>query len=142
MQKRVNFLKWLSITVITFVAFICGELTYSTFSGLASNDITFICYAILLLGVMSSLFCLRQVLRSKYHMKKMSDLASIAQMMGLLGTVIGMSFLFASLSAIDDPELRQNLITTGMSTVLNTTIAGIVCSLFIYSYIIFLREDK
>jgi hypothetical protein len=142
MQKRVNFLKWLSITTIALVALICGELMFGAFSSLASADITFICYAIFLLGVMSSAFCLRQILKAKYHMKKMGDLASIAQMMGLLGTVVGMSYLFASLSAVEDPELRQGLITTGMATVLNTTIVGIVCSLFIYSYIIFLREDK
>ena len=142
MQKRVNFLKWLSITAISTVALICGEFKYAAFSGLASADVTFICYVILLLGVLSSMFCLRQVLRGKYHMKKMNDLASISQMLGLLGTVVGMGFLFTSLSAVEDPELRQTLITTGMSTVLNTTIVGIVCSLFIYSYIVFLREDK
>lgn len=142
MLKKVNFLKWLSITTVGLVALICGEIQYSAFSSLASADITFICYAILLLGILSSLFCLRQILRKQFHMKKMNDLASISQMMGLLGTVVGMSYLFASLSAIDDPELRQGLITTGMATVLNTTIVGIVCSLFIYCYIVFLREDK
>lgn len=142
MQKRVNFLKWLSITTVSLVALICGETIFGAFSSLAKADITFICYAIFLLGIMSSVFCLRQILKAKYHMKKMNDLASIAQMMGLLGTVVGMSYLFASLSAVEDPELRQSLITTGMATVLNTTIVGIVCSLFIYSYIIFLREDE
>ncbi len=77
-----------------------------------------------------------------YHMKKMNDLSYVAQMLGLLGTVVGMSYLFSSLSVVEDAELKQSLITTGMATVLNTTIVGIVCSLLIYTYVIFLREDK
>ena len=74
-------------------------------------------------------------------MKKSYDMSNIAQMLGLLGTVIGMSFLFASLGTVDDEELKHKLITNGMATVLNTTIVGIICSLFIYTYVIFLRED-
>ena len=53
-----------------------------------------------------------------------------------------LSYLFSSLSVVEDAELKQSLITTGMATVLNTTIVGIVCSLVIYAYVIFLREDK
>lgn len=137
-----NFLKWLSITSIAFVALLVAEYNYSAFSTLASADITLICYGILFLGIVSVLFCLRQVVMKTYHMKKMNDLSYVAQMLGLLGTVIGMSYLFASLSAVEDPELRQSLITSGMATVLNTTIVGIVVSLLIYTYVIFLREDK
>ena len=137
-----NFLKWLSITSIAFVALLVAEYNYAAFSTLASADITLICYGILFLGIVSVLFCLRQVVMKTYHMKKMNDLSYVAQMLGLLGTVIGMSYLFASLSAVEDPELRQSLITSGMATVLNTTIVGIVVSLLIYTYVIFLREDK
>jgi flagellar motor component MotA len=140
-NQKVNFLKWLSITAIAICSLLVAEMAYSAFSDLASADVTFICYAILLLGVTSSLFCLRQIMRKKYHMKKMNDMSYIAQMLGLLGTVIGMSYLFESLSTVDDAEVRQELITTGMAVVLNTTIVGIVCSLFIYAYVIFLRED-
>ena len=137
-----NFLKWLSITVIAVVAFVVAEFKYSAFSSLAAADITFICYGIFLLGLVSIVFAFRQIMNTTYHMKKMNDLSYVAQMLGLLGTVIGMSFLFGSLNAIEEPELRQNLITTGMATVLNTTIVGIVVSLLIYTYVIFLREDK
>jgi hypothetical protein len=118
-----------------------AEIGYSAFSSLANADETFICYAILLLGLTSSFFCLRQIVRKNYHMKKMNDMSYIAQMLGLLGTVIGMSYLFESLSTVEDAEMRQQLITTGMAVVLNTTIVGIVCSLFIYAYVIVLRED-
>jgi hypothetical protein len=141
-MKSTNFLKWLSITTIALTSLMVSEYKYDAFSSLASADITFICYGILLLGITSVLFCFRQVMNKTYHMKKMNDLSYMAQMLGLLGTVIGMSFLFASLSSIEDGELRQELITTGMATVLNTTIVGIVCSLLIYTYVIFLREDK
>ena len=141
-MKSTNFLKWLSITSIALVALVVSEFKFNSFSSLASTDITFICYGILLLGIVSVLFCFRQVMNKTYHMKKMNDLSYVAQMLGLLGTVIGMSFLFGSLSAVEDGELRQKLITTGMATVLNTTIVGIVCSLLIYTYVIFLREDK
>ena len=137
-----NLLKWISITSITLVALIVAEFKFKAFSSLASSDITFICYAILILGISAIIFSFRQVMNKTYHMKKMNDLSYVAQMLGLLGTVIGMSFLFASLSAIEDGEVRQQLITTGMATVLNTTIVGIVCSLVIYTYVIFLREDK
>lgn len=137
-----NFLKWLSITAIAIVAFVVGEFKYNAFTSLASADITFICYGIMLLGITAILFCFRQIMNKTYHMKKLTDLSYVAQMLGLLGTVVGMSYLFASLSAIEEPELRQSLITTGMATVLNTTIVGIVVSLLIYTYVIFLREDK
>ena len=141
-MKTQNFLKWISITSIALVALIVAEFKFEAFSSLASADVTFICYGILLLGIVSVLFSFRQVMNKTYHMKKMNDISYMAQMLGLLGTVIGMSFLFASLSSIEDGELRQNLITTGMATVLNTTIVGIICSLLIYTYVIFLREDK
>lgn len=141
-MKSTNFLKWLSITSIALVALIVSEFKFNSFSSLASTDITFICYGILLLGIVSVLFCFRQVMNKTYHMKKMNDLSYVAQMLGLLGTVVGMSYLFSSLSVVEDAELKQSLITTGMATVLNTTIVGIVCSLLIYTYVIFLREDK
>jgi len=141
-MKTQNFLKWTSITSIALVALLVSEFKFGAFSTLASADVTFICYGILLLGIAAVLFSFRQVMNKTYHMKKMNDLSYVAQMLGLLGTVIGMSYLFASLNAIEEPELRQNLITTGMATVLNTTIVGIVCSLLIYTYVIFLREDK
>tara|TARA_R110002020_G_scaffold46539_22_gene132412 strand:- start:1762 stop:2187 length:426 start_codon:yes stop_codon:yes gene_type:complete len=141
-MKSTNFLKWVSITSIAMVALLVSEFKFGAFSKLASADITFICYGILLLGITAVFFSFRQVMNKTYHMKKMNDLSYVAQMLGLLGTVIGMSFLFGSLSAVEDGELRQNLITTGMATVLNTTIVGIVCSLLIYTYVIFLREDK
>lgn len=140
-MKSTNFLKWLSITSVALVALIVSEFKYKAFSSLAAADVTFICYGILLLGITSVLFCFRQVMNKTYHMKKMNDLSYVAQMLGLLGTVIGMSYLFASLGAIEEPEIRESLITTGMATVLNTTIVGIVCSLLIYTYVIFLRED-
>ena len=140
-MKSTNFLKWLSITSVGLVALVASEFTFGAFSSMASADITFICYAILLLGFASILFCFRQVMKQSYHMKKINDMSNIAQMLGLLGTVIGMSFLFSSLGAVDDEELKHKLITNGMATVLNTTIVGIVCSLFIYTYVIFLRED-
>lgn len=124
------------------MALIVSEFKFNSFSSLASTDITFICYGILLLGIVSVLFCFRQVMNKTYHMKKMNDLSYVAQMLGLLGTVVGMSYLFSSLSVVEDAELKQSLITTGMATVLNTTIVGIVCSLLIYTYVIFLREDK
>ena len=141
-MKSTNFLKWLSITSIALVALVVSEFKFNSFSSLASTDITFICYGILLLGIVSVLFCFRQVMNKTYHMKKMNDLSYVAQMLGLLGTVVGMSYLFSSLSVVEDAELKQSLITTGMATVLNTTIVGIVCSLLIYTYVIFLREDK
>ena len=141
-MKSTNFLKWLSITSIALVALVVSEFKFNSFSSLASTDITFICYGILLLGIVSVLFCFRQVMNKTYHMKKMNDLSYVAQMLGLLGTVVGMSYLFSSLSVVEDAELKQRLITTGMATVLNTTIVGIVCSLLIYTYVIFLREDK
>ena len=140
-MKSTNFLKWVSITSIGLVALIASEFRFGAFSSMASADITFICYAILLLGFASILFCFRQIAKQSYHMKKMNDMSNIAQMLGLLGTVVGMSFLFASLGAVDDEELKHKLITNGMATVLNTTIVGIICSLFIYTYVIFLRED-
>ena len=124
------------------MALVVSEFKFNSFSSLASTDITFICYGILLLGIVSVLFCFRQVMNKTYHMKKMNDLSYVAQMLGLLGTVVGMSYLFSSLSVVEDAELKQRLITTGMATVLNTTIVGIVCSLLIYTYVIFLREDK
>ena len=124
------------------MALVVSEFKFNSFSSLASTDITFICYGILLLGIVSVLFCFRQVMNKTYHMKKMNDLSYVAQMLGLLGTVVGMSYLFSSLSVVEDAELKQSLITTGMATVLNTTIVGIVCSLLIYTYVIFLREDK
>tara|TARA_B100000287_G_C20282053_1_gene642454 strand:- start:151 stop:576 length:426 start_codon:yes stop_codon:yes gene_type:complete len=141
-MKSTNFLKWLSITSIALVALVVSEFKFNSFSSLASTDITFICYGILFLGIVSVLFCFRQVMNKTYHMKKMNDLSYVAQMLGLLGTVVGMSYLFSSLSVVEDAELKQSLITTGMATVLNTTIVGIVCSLLIYTYVIFLREDK
>ena len=141
-MKSTNFLKWLSITSIALVALVVSEFKFNSFSSLASTDITFICYGILLLGIVSVLFCFRQVMNKTYHMKKMNDLSYVAQMLGLLGTVVGMSYLSSSLSVVEDAELKQRLITTGMATVLNTTIVGIVCSLLIYTYVIFLREDK
>ena len=141
-MKEQNLLKWISITSIAVISLLVAEFKFSAFSSLASADITFICYAILLLGISAILFSFRQVMNKTYHMKKMNDLSYVAQMLGLLGTVVGMSYLFASLSSLEDPELRQKLITTGMATVLNTTIVGIVCSLVIYAYVIFLREDK
>ena len=141
-MKSKNFLKWLSITSVGLVSLVASEFQFSAFSSMAAADTTFICYAILLLGFSSTLLCFRQVMKKSYHMKKMNDMSNIAQMLGLLGTVIGMSFLFASLGAVDDEELKHKLITNGMSTVLNTTIMGIICSLFIYTYVIFLREDE
>ena len=141
-MKSTNFLKWLSITSIGLVALIGSEISFKAFSSMASADVTFICYVILALAFTAALFCFRQIMKQAYHMKKMNDMSNIAQMLGLLGTVIGMSFLFASLGAIEDEEVKQKLITTGMATVLNTTIVGIICSLFIYTYVIFLREDE
>ena len=137
-----NFLQWLSITSVGLVALLGTEVAFGAFSSMARADVTFICYAILILAFTASLFCFRQIMKQSYHMKKMNDMSNIAQMLGLLGTVIGMSFLFASLGAVEDEELKHKLITNGMATVLNTTIVGKICSLFIYTYVIFLREDE
>ncbi|MEE9438236.1 MAG: hypothetical protein V3V14_04500, partial [Saprospiraceae bacterium] len=57
-----NFLKWLSITAIAIVAFVVGEFKYNAFTSLASADITFICYGIMLLGITAILFCFRQIM--------------------------------------------------------------------------------
>ena len=138
-MKTKNFLVWLAITCVYVMVMIVVENCFSLLSYLAAQDTTFICYGIFSLTAAAVLLCLRQVVNKNFHMKKMKDLSQIAMTLGLLGTVAG---LYMSFSALDlaDANSKQ-LLTKGLSAALTTTIIGILSSLVIYTYVIFLRED-
>ena len=138
-MRSKNFLTWLAITCIYAVILAVVERTFGLLSFLASQDSTYICYGIFTLTAAAMILCLRQVVNHNYHMKKMNDLSQIAMTLGLLGTVAG---LYMSFSALDlGDENSKALLTQGLAAALTTTIVGILSSLVIYTYVIFLRED-
>lgn len=144
-----NFIKWLSITCIYIVAIFCVEYSTGVLTLMAANDLSKISYALWGLFGFGCLFagwqCLNEPDPRKLHLKRVSDLSNIGQVMGLLGTVIGLALMFSSLDLTSLDASDQGAITammgsivSGLATAFYTTILGVVISvlLWVYSFVI------
>jgi len=59
----------------------------------------------------------------------LQNLANIATLLGLLGTIIGLIEAFSALATITDPEQQTKMLTNGISVAMNTTAFGLVVAI-------------
>ena len=59
----------------------------------------------------------------------LQNIANIATLLGLLGTIIGLIQAFSSLATITDPEQQTKELTNGISTAMNTTAFGLMVAI-------------
>lgn len=58
-----------------------------------------------------------------------SVLANVSTLLGLMGTIFGLMYTFAGLELVLNPKGKQDLLTTGIATAMNTTLLGLVCAI-------------
>jgi biopolymer transport protein ExbB len=59
----------------------------------------------------------------------LQNLANIATLLGLLGTIVGLIEAFSALATITDPEQQTKMLTNGISVAMNTTAFGLVVAI-------------
>jgi len=59
----------------------------------------------------------------------LQNLANIATLLGLLGTIIGLIEAFSALATITDPEQQTKMLTNGISVAMNTTAFGLIVAI-------------
>jgi len=59
----------------------------------------------------------------------LQNIANIATLLGLLGTILGLIEAFTALASISDPEAQTKALTSGISTAMNTTAFGLMVAI-------------
>jgi len=59
----------------------------------------------------------------------LQNLANIATLLGLLGTIVGLIEAFSALATITDPEQQTKMLTNGISVAMNTTAFGLIVAI-------------
>ena len=59
----------------------------------------------------------------------LQNIANIATLLGLLGTILGLIEAFAALATVTDPEQQTKMLTNGISVAMNTTAFGLVVAI-------------
>ena len=127
--------KWVAILTCTLFGFFVIHM-FGLWTALWSADQTKISFIILLVWFISSLFVLYNIFKPK---KADNDLlwftAESMVSLGLIGTVSGFLIMlwstFEGIDVTDIGSLTQslNMMATGMSTALTTTLVGLISSL-------------
>ena len=127
--------KWVAILTCTVFGFFVIHM-FGLWTALWSADQTKISFIILLVWFISSLFVLYNIFKPK---KADNDLlwftAESMVSLGLIGTVSGFLIMlwstFEGIDVTDIGSLTQslNMMATGMSTALTTTLVGLISSL-------------
>lgn len=147
-----NNLNWYVVLVITALVVYFTQTTYNYFVDLALYDTTYISYTILCLFVACTLF-----LGVAYHflsdkMRKMAYdaadfMSSTVQMLGMVGTVIGMILAFHSFGEIDLSDVSNIkdalvAVSSGIGIALHTTLVGLACAISLKAQIFFLEWEN
>jgi len=142
-----NFYKWLIITTSVSATLFFTESQYKLLEDFAEQDATGICYIIWLVGLIAMVWACVVSFAQKPHMKRVKFLASLCQVLGLLGTVLGMLYSLnlnslANIDPSDKTAIMQTMvdISSGISTCLTTTITGIIFSIMISLYPLFIKD--
>ena len=91
-RVKINFYKWLILTASLVTLILGVEYSYGILSSFASMDMTGICYLIWGVGIGAAAWAGIVSCRPDPHMMRIKFLGSLCQVLGLLGTVIGMLF--------------------------------------------------
>jgi biopolymer transport protein ExbB/TolQ len=59
----------------------------------------------------------------------LQNIANIATLLGLLGTILGLIQAFSALKEIDDPKQQSDLLIAGISVAMNTTAFGLMVAI-------------
>ena len=59
----------------------------------------------------------------------LQNIANIATLLGLLGTILGLIDAFSALATITDPEQQTKMLTNGISVAMNTTAFGLMVAI-------------
>lgn len=59
----------------------------------------------------------------------LQNIANIATLLGLLGTILGLIDAFSALATITDPEQQTKMLTAGISVAMNTTAFGLMVAI-------------
>lgn len=146
-MNKIFFLQWLLITTIIAVLIGVAQYFSGAFTLMASYDISYICYGIWGLFAISVLYIGSFSFRKQTFFSKARTLAEMMTSLGLLGSVIGLSYSmmqinWSGLADADKQEIVNSMgsLSAGIGTSLTTTITGIIASLLITVYILFLRK--
>lgn len=145
-----TFLKWFVVFGATFSAFVlAAEQGY--IQQAIQNDITFLTAAIILLFFSASFFCgyvafsLRKPNVNKTllgrRLKICDFISDHLTSLGLLGTLIGITFAIGSSTQEEDVSDIISGLKNGLYTAFTTTIAGIIGSLALQLQTLIIRLD-
>jgi biopolymer transport protein ExbB/TolQ len=59
----------------------------------------------------------------------LQNIANIATLLGLLGTILGLIDAFSALATVTDPEQQTKMLTAGISVAMNTTAFGLMVAI-------------
>jgi len=59
----------------------------------------------------------------------LQNIANIATLLGLLGTILGLIEAFSALATVTDPEQQTKMLTNGISVAMNTTAFGLMVAI-------------
>jgi cytochrome bd-type quinol oxidase subunit 2 len=147
-KKRVsNLTKW-AILTISLMTLIAGfQLGTGLFTQFAESDITGICVLIWFVFILAVGWAGIVSLSEKPHMKRIAFLSQLCQMLGLLGTVMGMIYglqldELAKIDVSDKASIVEMMVNmaTSISTCLTTTATGIIFSVFISLYPFIIKD--
>ena len=146
-RVKINFYKWLILTASLVTLILGVEYSYGILSSFASMDMTGICYLIWMVGIGAAAWAGVVSCRPNPHMMRIKFLGSLCQVLGLLGTVIGMLFglklnSLAGLNVEDKVAITDTMVSiaTSISTCLTTTATGIIFSVMISLYPFLIKD--
>ena len=116
------FLKWLLLTCLYAVSIYVAESQFGALTYLVQNDVSYICYALFGVLGLGSLFALFG------HVRRVDYLSETSTVLGLMGSIVGMMFLFSG--GFDDTAR----IGAGLGTAMGTTLVGIVVAVMLSLY--------
>ena len=70
-----------------------------------------------------------------------SNLAQVATLMGLMGTIFGLMYTFAGLALVTNPKEKANVLTAGIATAMNTTLLGLMMAVPLNLLAQYLKES-
>ena len=140
-ERQQNFIKWAILTAALATLIIGIQWGTGMFTAFAKSDATGICVIIWLVALFAVAWAGIVSLGVKPHMKRIKFMSQVCQMLGLLGTVLGMIYglkldQLMNINIEDKQAIIEMMVgmATSISTCLTTTATGIIFSIMISLY--------
>ena len=131
-----GFLKWLFLSTVYIVLSTVSEMKFGAISYLVNNDVSYICYALVILFWIGLLRAGYQAVTGATTFRLLEYMCELSTYLGLLGTIYGLIVVFK------DGLTDASAIGQGISTAMTTTMAGVIVMIMLSVYPHLLGSNK